>query len=596
MNNIQNTYALLNQQLAQSKKLLKSKNKGFSLVRLVVALFGLWCLYQAVISTFWLWPFLAFCSLVFFLFLVKKHDGLKKELSLTEAKIEMVVIELGYLKGNLPTQFEQGAEFVESAHGFAHDLDLFGVQSFFHHINRTFTLRGKLNLAEKLKHEDLPTSVAEQQKALKELANLPEWCIGFRARGHLLEDDQQLNQKLANWLKRTTSLTFLSHPLLLIPLASLAILLLLHWLWQPTLQHFYWFFYSFLGNLVITFSSAKAISRQYKALNNLAKPLFGISHLLKHLEQQRFKSGFLQRWLNPLQESGQSPSQSLYKLGKIVNAFDQLNNPVALLFLNGLMHYHLHSLRKLQQWKQNHQTQLGHWLAILAELEAQVSMATYAANHPQFSYPQILEEPGFRAEALGHPLLSADKAVCNHLELKDWRYGILTGSNMSGKSTFLKTVGLSLVMAQIGLPVFARTLAVFPFRIFTSMKLVDSITKEESYFQAEVLRLRYIKEQLQAPRPAFILLDEILRGTNSDDKKHGTQLFMEQLMAVPHYGLLATHDIDIAELSESHPSVFTALYFESKVVQGKLVFDYKLRKGVCTTPNATDLMRSYGII
>jgi DNA mismatch repair ATPase MutS len=256
----------------------------------------------------------------------------------------------------------------------------------------------------------------------------------------------------------------------------------------------------------------------------------------------------------------------------------------------------LHALNRLTKWKKSNKAEIKSWLKAVSEMEAQVSMATYAANHPQYKYPQISASPCFEALSLGHPLISENKAVCNNLNIDQWRYAILTGSNMSGKSTFLKTVGLNILLAQMGLPVFAKALTLYPFRLLTSMKLVDSISKEESYFQAEVLRLKRIKESIGAKRPAFLLLDEILRGTNSEDKRLGTRKFMEQLKTGNDFGILATHDIDVAQLSEKHPQIFRALYFESKVVNSQLTFDYKLREGVCTTPNATDLMRSYGII
>ena len=167
---------------------------------------------------------------------------------------------------------------------------------------------------------------------------------------------------------------------------------------------------------------------------------------------------------------------------------------------------------------------------------------------------------------------------------------------MSGKSTFLRTIGVNMVLMKLGMPVCAEEFSAYPFRLLTSMKLVDSLDKDESYFQAEVIRLKRIKQVLEDTEPCLVLLDEILRGTNSDDKRTGTRLFMERIGSYNAMGVIATHDIDIAELANQNPEVFNAKYFESKVIAGELKFDYKLRDGVCTTPNATDLMRSQGII
>jgi len=197
---------------------------------------------------------------------------------------------------------------------------------------------------------------------------------------------------------------------------------------------------------------------------------------------------------------------------------------------------------------------------------------------------------------MAHPLIPAKQRVANSFSFEDFQQMILTGSNMSGKSTFLRTVGLNLVLAKRGLTVAAEDFVFYPFQVLCSMNPSDNIHENTSYFQAEVIRLKGLLDSINSETTSLLLLDEILRGTNSEDKKEGTRLFLKKIARLNCVGIIATHDIDISHLSESEADIFAAYYFESTVDGAKLNFDYKLRKGVCLTPNATSLLRNYGII
>jgi DNA mismatch repair ATPase MutS len=230
------------------------------------------------------------------------------------------------------------------------------------------------------------------------------------------------------------------------------------------------------------------------------------------------------------------------------------------------------------------------------QFELLSSYANYIQNHPQYSWPQKTKAPTLIAKEMSHPLLPAEQSVSNSYSFNDFRQMILTGSNMSGKSTFLRTIGLNLVLAKRGLTVAAKEFAFYPFQVLSSMNPSDNIHENTSYFQAEIIRLKGLLDSINQENTSLLLLDEILRGTNSQDKKEGTRLFLEKIANLNCIGIVATHDVDISNLRQESSDIFAAYYFESTVEGGELKFDYKLREGVCLTPNATSLMRNYGII
>lgn len=533
--------------------------------------------------------------LALFIFMLLEHLKLRKRIGRTRNFIKTNQEELEYLNGKVYPDNE-GREFIDSEHLFANDLDLFGSNSLFQNLNRTTTKKGRLGLVASLKRNEVSEDFGPRQQAVKELATKLEWRQSFRVTGLGIDEDGDVDTKLVGWLKKGNSSNFVLSKYLLIGLAAICFGLLINWFINPGINTFNWFAYSFMLNLFLVFSQFKVIKREYQGLDGISKSIGVYADLLKDIEGEEFQSDILVKAKYQLDKDELSASSTLKELSKILDGFDQLNNVVALFVTNGLYHFHLHTLRRLFEWKHQYGDSIQDWISVIAKFDEYSSIANYAYNHPDFSYPLKNEALEIEAENLGHPLLRSDKRVNNSITFNSFKYIILTGSNMSGKSTFLRALGVNLVLMKIGSPVCAGSMASFPFKILTSMKLVDSIEKEESYFQAEVLRLKKIQTELEKDQACFVLLDEILRGTNSDDKRKGTRLFMERIGNYNAKGVTATHDIDIADLAESKPSIFNAKYFESTVVQDQLHFDYILRDGVCTTPNATKLMQAQGII
>lgn len=574
---------------------LKSKDLQFSLFRFLSILASGFCFYLYLDADNYAYLFGSGLLVFIFTRALILHVKLRKNLRRTKLYIKLNQEELDYLNGS-PYPDNKGNEFKDPEHIFSNDLDLFGSNSLFQHLNRTISFKGRGFMVERLKQNDTNKDIQETQESVKELREKLDWRQKFRVIGQEEEEEKEVESHLKIWLRNQNQKPFISSLFILLPIAAVGIGLLLNWIIFPTIEHFNWFSYVFMLNLFFVFSQFKLIKNEYAQLSGISKSLNAYSELLEIIENESFSSKRLNELKKKIVLEDKKASKALKELSKILDGFDQLNNVVALVVTNGLYHFHLHSLRKIIDWKSKNGEDIFEWLDAIAEFDYQSSLANYSFNHSDYIFPQPSSNVEFSAKNVGHPLLKSEKRIDNSISFDGFQYVLLTGSNMSGKSTFLRTLGLNLVLMKMGAPVCAEEFSSFPFVLLTSMKLVDSIEKEESYFQAEVIRLKSIHEILRQEKPCFVLLDEILRGTNSDDKRNGTRLFMEKIKVYNAKGLIATHDIDIADLAIESPNNFKAFYFESTVENDELKFDYLLREGVCRTPNATRLMQAQGII
>jgi len=255
----------------------------------------------------------------------------------------------------------------------------------------------------------------------------------------------------------------------------------------------------------------------------------------------------------------------------------------------------VHALHNLKIWKQEQAKDISVWMEVLGEFEALNSLANYAFNNPKFVFPTLNKDEGIAFKDLGHPLISSAKRINNNISFKDQSFIILTGSNMSGKSTFLRSLGVNMVLGQAGAPICASEAQIQPMPILVSMRVSDNLGEGESFFFAEVKRLKKIMKAADQ-QTCFVLLDEILRGTNSDDKRTGTVEVIKKIITKNAIGAIATHDLKICETTEEHPNQLSNQCFEVEIENNELVFDYKLREGVCKNKSATFLMKKMDVI
>jgi hypothetical protein len=573
---------------------LKKKDILFSSARLlcILAAIGLFYVYSDTGAN---WNLIAgiICVILFF-FLLNTHLVLRNEISRSKHFIRIQEEEEAYLRGDL-SSFDTGIHFLNHDHLYAFDLDVFGEMSLYSHIDRCITTGGKRQLANSLL-SDRPEGIIDEQAAVKEMSVDTDWRHEWQVRGAMAEEDEDIMSSIANWTAKSNEAGFLLNPVLLIALAAVTIGLIIYGATVDSDKILKLAGVSFFLNLFLVGKHMKVLQSETAALDKVIGSMKSYSGLLAQLESRSFESSRIQATLARLNSSGSSASENLKQLISIMERFEQMSNLLVATLFNGLFHFHLHNLRQLYAWRSAHSDVLEEWISVIHEMDALNSLGNYAFDHPQYVYPAVSESIGLSASSMGHPLLDSAVRVDNDLDMLNFKYVVLTGSNMSGKSTFLKSIGLNLVMMHAGLPCCAESLSAYPFRVISSMKAFDSLQKRESFFHAEVLRLKKVHTVLQGDRPCFVLLDEILRGTNSDDKRKGTRLFLEKIGVYQSMGVIATHDVDIAELADEDASTFEAKYFESQVSQGQLTFDYTLRPGVCVTANATELMKANGII
>ena len=267
-------------------------------------------------------------------------------------------------------------------------------------------------------------------------------------------------------------------------------------------------------------------------------------------------------------------------------------------FFEGIMGWQIIQLFRMKKWKRQYKNSIVQWFEMIGQFDAIISLSLFADKHPDYIFPTISDKKGeCLGKYLGNPLIVNKTCVTNDLEINNQgSFLIVTGANMAGKSTYIRTIGLNLVLAEMGLPVFAKELSFYPAQLIASLKTSDSLSKNESYFFAELKKLKNIIDRLNNNETLFILLDEILKGTNSIDKLKGSEAFLEKVINYNANGIIATHDIKLGELEKKYPVYIQNFHFSSEIRNDKLFFDYKLKKGIVPEFNATYLMKKMGII
>lgn len=532
-------------------------------------------------------------ALLGFIALVVMHARLRKRISFHSREIEVINEEMSSLNNDL-SGFDDGAEFKDPSHLYADDLDVFGRGSLYQRISRVSSAEAKIRLANRLKDNDARIDI-DNQVAMKELSEISDWRIRFRALSKGLTTDD-LHSRIEQWNAIKSANSVLLNPVLswlLSALFPISVGLILGFERYDLID---WLLLPFMLNLFLFSRILKSLKRDQAFVDRISNDLSAHKDLLEMILKQQWSSNTLKNIQLTLNEHELDALHVLGRLTRLVSSLDSLNNMFGASLFNGMFQYHLHVYRSFLNWKKAHSKELLLWLDAQAEMEVWVGLSSFAFNHPDFVYPELSEKTQFAATAIGHPFIESGKRVTNDLEFDGFKLVILTGSNMAGKSTFLRSLGVNIILAKLGLPVCAKALRLSQMQLLTSMKPQDSLNDNQSYFQAEIERLRVLVDQMDKGRFSFLLLDEILRGTNSEDKRNGTVGFLEKIHSKYLMGLIATHDIEIAELTAEKPDVYSNKYFESYQKDGDLVFDYVLRDGVCHTPNATQLMKQKGII
>ena len=529
--------------------------------------------------------------------LVKIHNRffIRKEWLETQAHI--IQEELQALSGDY-SSFEDGKEYVNPEHPYSFDLDIFGRRSLFQSINRTCTFFGKNRLAKWLQnHLHEKTSIEKRQEMIREISEHTLFREQFRVAGLVHHGQSSDAEKIQAWSQSPAQYLHAGWVKAFIwgvPVINSLLLITSLAGWTS----FSWLGLSFGIFLVLSFGIIKRATYIQETYGKQLKSLNGYARLIALAKAEEWKSAGMQELMERFNLNGQSPVQALQQLSKELDRLDLRNNQFLYVLLEGSIFFQLQEIVRIERWKARYGQHISKWLETVGEFDALCSLGTFAYNHPQYTYPELTEKPFcFLATQMGHPLMPASQCVKNDATIPSRPFFlIITGANMAGKSTYLRTIGVNYLLACIGAPVCCERLKLYPNQLITSLRTSDSLSDNESYFFAELKRLKRIIDLLNQGKQLFIILDEILKGTNSMDKQKGSFDLIRQFMQLKANGIIATHDLLLGSLIKQFPEEIRNYCFEADIKENELTFSYKLREGVAQNMNACFLMKKMGII
>ncbi len=537
----------------------------------------------------------SFFLLGIFLFLIKKFIQTEKELSYNQKLLQINQDEISALNRDF-SPFDPGNEFTDPHHDYSYDLDLYGPVSFFQFLNRTVTTRGKKHLSSLLNQSHRTVDeITEKQSAIQELAQGLSWRQHFLAIGKESEDQKnqiQIEESMSSRLilKHTEVTKYLPliFPFVILVFAGLNISGIVSWqiYWIAILMQ--WIIYRFYRKTIAKFQ--EQFESQVKILSRFAE-------MLRQIETMPFKDDYLAAFKVRLIHKGKTASTITAELQKILNQFDYRQNFILAIILNLIFLWDIRCIFRMYNWQQNFAGDLPQWFGVMAEMDALISLANMNYNHQEWVTPKVSGSGfHFKAETMGHPLIDETRCIKNSFQITgEEQIVIITGANMAGKSTFLRTTGINLILASNGCKVCASGFEFSPVRVYTNMRTSDNLMNDESYFYAELLRLQSMLNLIRKGEPLFVIVDEMLKGTNSTDKLNGSKQLLHQLISLKTHGIIATHDLGLTESAQIYPEIKNQC-FEVQLHNDELNFDYKLTEGVTRTMNATFLMKKMGII
>lgn len=573
---------------------LKRHIAAVSWARLVVALAaiaGVWLLWGDVQAV----TIMLVASATVFLALVKLHDRLFGRMSMQKAMKQVAVDDLHRTRLELDG-LDGGDEYIDTRHAYSYDLDLFGRRSVFALLNATATPGGRDRLARNLIDTSSVTAdIESRQEAVAELSAMHDFRTRLQALGIVARDSDttatgqvgQLQVKLHVW-QRVAVYMFPAAMAVLIVLAIAGAEVAVY---IETVA---------LLSLLSAAAGAKQVGRIHADVEKVVSSISVYHNLLAEIEQHRFSSPLMRQLQQRLGSDGEKSSEIAGKLSKLLANLDQRYNWLSYVLLNILLQWDYRQVRNVEKWLNRYSPKLAEWRDVLACTDELCALATFAFCCRCDVLPTIdRQNDGIVIEArnLGHPLIPGDRCVCNDVRtMTAGNFMVVTGANMAGKSTYLRTVGVNYLLALIGAPVRAAEMKIGITSLFTGLRTTDSLGDGESYFFAELRRLQSIVQRAEAGERLLVILDEILKGTNSADKQKGSLALVGKLVKMNVAGIIATHDLVLGTLADRFPGRVFNCCFEAEIDGDTLHFDYKLHDGVARNLNAYFLMQHMGIV
>jgi hypothetical protein len=533
-----------------------------------------------------------------FILVYQRHLATNKKIKQKEVLKKVFENERSILegKGNL---FGDGAGFKDWQHAYAEDLDLFGSHSLFEWMNRSLTIEGKHKLAGWLMGKDSDKrDLPAQQEAVAELSHMEKFREKLLIESVYLNKEEYAQETIIQWFagfrfhfqkikKFSILLKFTSAVLLLlIPLAFVFDLVYIV------------LFAALILSMAFNFSYFRKVNQLHARISKQSELFGNYATLINIISKESFSAPKLRSIQKELNQPAQIV-QELRKLAKLIEQLDYRLNAYVAFFLNLFFFWDIQKSISIEAWLMRNQHKVAEWLSPIAELDALLSISLFKFHHPSYTFPRFSDHKSvvISAKALGHPLIDPQQRVDNDYEISGLgHFDIITGSNMAGKTTFLRTLGINAVLAYIGAPVCAKEMLLSRFHIMTYMRITDSLEYNLSTFHSEIKRIRQILEFSQSQSPVLLLLDELLRGTNSKDRATGTQALIKQLIRQDASGLISTHDLGLTELEKEIPEKIRNFHFNIVNIDNDLDFDYKLKEGVSQTTNAAMLLKKIGLV
>ena len=579
-------------QLSQTK----TQINRISLLRVLLFVAGFAGLILFYRSGTWAVVLTVCCTFLPFFILVKVHNRLYFRKEQLETQLKLNQDELKGLEGDYSV-FDEGREFIDAGHPYSYDLDLFGRKSLFQALGRTCTHIGKQTLATWMQHHLTEKAAIEtRQESIRDMSQRMEFREAFRVTGSINRGADSDEEEISRWSQTPSVLQHLWWvKLCLWAVPGINILLLALGLLH--ILSLSWFGMMFTVFVILSFGLIQRVTLIQESYGKKLKTLNRYARLITLAKGETWQAPALRELTDKLDIDGHSPAEALTQLSKELDRLDLRNNQLLYVILEGSMFFQLRQIVRIERWKARYGKYLMGWLEAVGELDALCSLGTFAYNHPAYTYPTITNQPFcFLARNMGHPLMPEAQCVKNDATIPSRPYFlIITGANMAGKSTYLRTIGVNYLLACMGCPVCCESLTLYPAHLITSLRTTDSLSDNESYFFAELKRLKRIIDLLDEGQELFIILDEILKGTNSADKQKGSLDLIRQFMRLKADGIIATHDLLLGTLADQFPEYIRNYCFEADIKDNELTFSYRLREGVAQNMNACFLMRKMGI-
>lgn len=594
---MEETYNEIIKKLGSEKIKYKKWNNILSFLRLIAFFIALGCTYFLIVNTFSVFSLMSvILSYILFIYLLIQYNNLDLKIKRTDYMIEINEKYIHRIEGKWIEFEDNGEEYLNVKHPYSSDLDIFGAKSLFQLINTTNTFIGRQKLVKYLENplKDIK-EIVKRQNAVKELGHKNGFCEELECEGMWSKKSKENPGKLFEYAENKNKLfksELIKYMVFLLPIIFIGstFVIFFNKLWSI----FFIVLLLFTIHLGLYAFAFMKITPVLNLVYSFKNDIEAYVNILELIEKQEFKDEYLNELKTALFSEKKSVLKSVKELNKIVENISLRYN-MAFTPISIILMWDYQCLFSLEKWKKDYGNDIRQWIETIGEFESLSSLSVLCKLNPNWTFPSFYEEKCIiSAKEMGHPLIDSEKRICNDVDMTNSIF-IITGSNMSGKTTFLRTIGINLVLSYAGAPVCAENFDCTIMDIFTSMRIEDDLNEGISTFYAELLRIKIIIEELNKKEPMIFLIDEIFRGTNSNDRIIGAKNVLKNLNKEWVIGGISTHDFELCDLEFDDKVRIKNYHFRESYTNNNIIFDYKLKRGRSNTTNAKYLMRMVGI-